>query len=57
MYKTPLVVPSGMVFYTPLPGILVQKNPDLAKQVVYALNTVDRSRRELFGGLFPKERK
>ena len=54
LYALPLVVPSGMVFYTPLIPALIEKNPDLAREVIHALNIVDRSRRELYGKAFPK---
>lgn len=44
----PLVVPSSMVFYTQLMDNLVRKNPTLARDVIRALNTVDRSRNKLY---------
>lgn len=44
----PVVIPSGMVFYTDLPGRLVEKNPSLAKEVIRMLNIIDRSRRTLY---------
>ena len=43
-----VTVPSGMRFFTPLPEILLEKNPDLAAMVIWALNRVDRSRNTLF---------
>lgn len=53
-----VVVPSSMVFYTPLLPRLVERNPPLAQQVVNALNRVDRSRNYLFrqvlGDLAPR---
>lgn len=44
----PVVIPSGMRFYTPLPGLLVEKNPSLARDVIRALNIIDRSRNRLY---------
>lgn len=37
-----LVVPSSMVFYTPLVPRLAARNPELAQQIVNALNQIDR---------------
>lgn len=44
----PVVVPSGMRFYTPLPELLIQKNPSLARDVIRMLNVIDRSRNLLY---------
>lgn len=52
-----VVIPSGMVFYTPLPEALIKHNPDLAVEVIHALNRVDRSRRDEYNAMFPKARK
>lgn len=54
LYALPLVVPSGMVFYTPLVPALIERNPDLAREVIHALNVIDRSRRDLYSAAFPK---
>lgn len=40
-----LAVPSSMKFYTPLVPRLAVLNPDLAQQVINAINYVDRDRR------------
>lgn len=40
-----LVVPSSMVFHTPLVPRLATRNPELAQQIVNALNQIDRSGR------------
>ena len=40
-----LVIPSSMVFYTGLVQRLAPKNPDLAQDIVNALNQVDRAGR------------
>ena len=42
--EAPLVVPSAMRFYTHLPTQLSRKNPTLFRDVVAALNHIDRSR-------------
>lgn len=55
--QMPLVVPSGMVFYTDLPGCLVRRNPDLARDVIHALNRVDRSRKEVLWSTIEGKRK
>ena len=47
-YEPPLVIPSGMRFYTALPQVLVQKNPGLARDVIHMLNRIDRGRSYLF---------
>ena len=44
----PVVIPSGMRFYTDLPGRLVACNPPLAREVIRAINIVDRSRNTLY---------
>lgn len=42
------VIPSSMVFYTPLPALLVAKNPRLAQDVINALNRIDRDGRNYY---------
>ena len=42
------VIPSSMVFYTPLVPSLVERNPMLAQMIINALNVIDRDRRTLF---------
>lgn len=43
-----IVIPSSLRSYTGLLPCLIEKNPDLAQQVVNALNHVDRSRNKLY---------
>lgn len=43
-----IVIPSSLRSYTGLLPRLIEKNPDLAQQVVNALNHVDRSRNKLY---------
>ena len=47
-YEPPLVIPSGMRFYTALPQVLVERNPGLARDVIHMLNRIDRGRSRLF---------
>ena len=42
--EAPLVVPSNMRFFTYLPTQLHRKNPTLFRDVVAALNHIDRQR-------------
>lgn len=44
----PLVIPSSMRFGTPLMHRLVEKNPYLARDVIAALNQIDRGRNILY---------
>lgn len=44
----PLVIPSSMRFGTPLMYRLVERNPYLARDVIAALNAVDRGRNRLY---------
>lgn len=56
----PLVIPSSMVLHTPVVRNIVAKNPRLARDVIAALNGVDRSRnlafREVMGDRRVKRR-
>jgi len=56
----PLVIPSSMVLHTPIIRSLVVNNPRLARDVITALNRVDRSRnthyRRVLGDLARKAR-